>query len=63
MKLTADELMNDTIIMKKPYYREGSYVYIKAVEKQNIELVKMYVQKCKYLLFDVDHVRIGYWLR
>jgi hypothetical protein len=56
MKLTADELLNDKVIMKKPLQREGSYIFFKAVEKQNFQLLTLMIQKCRYLVFDVDQV-------
>lgn len=39
MKITCDELMSDRVILRKPYQREGSYVFFKAVEKGDYEMV------------------------
>lgn len=48
--------MNNKVILKKPYEREGSFLFFQAIEKGNIELVKLCLQKCRYYLFDLDFV-------
>lgn len=55
MKISAEELMSDKVILKKPYQREGAYIFFKAVNKGESDVVKASLQKCRYFIFDVDY--------
>lgn len=46
--------MNSRAILKKPYQREGSYVFFKGVGKNDIALVKLMLEKCRFYALDVN---------
>lgn len=55
MKLTADELLNERIILKKPFKREGSFIFFSGVDDGDLRLLNLSIQKCRYYIFDVDY--------
>ncbi|KAM3139892.1 hypothetical protein pb186bvf_007923 [Paramecium bursaria] len=54
MRVTPDDLIAQRIILKNPYQREGSYIFLKAVQKNDIELAQLMLNKCRYYAFDVN---------
>ncbi|CAD8142325.1 unnamed protein product [Paramecium pentaurelia] len=54
MKLDPELLMQSRTILKKPYQREGSYVFFKGVTKNDIDLVKLMLDKCRFYAFDLN---------
>lgn len=41
-------------MLKNPYQREGSYVFFKGVTKNDLDLVKLMLDKCRFYAFDVN---------
>ncbi|CAK73240.1 unnamed protein product (macronuclear) [Paramecium tetraurelia] len=54
MKLDPEQLMQNRTILKNPYQREGSYVFFKGVTKNDQDLVKLMLDKCRFYAFDVN---------
>ncbi|CAD8060096.1 unnamed protein product [Paramecium primaurelia] len=55
MKLNPQLLLkNNEIIKLKPYQREGSYVFFKGIGKNDQDLVKLMLEKCRFYAFDVN---------
>lgn len=54
MKLSRCELLQDKVLQRRPYQREGSYMFFKGVEKNDIDLVHLMLTKCRYYAFDVN---------
>ncbi|CAK65728.1 unnamed protein product (macronuclear) [Paramecium tetraurelia] len=54
MKLDPEQLMQSRTILKQPYQREGSYVFFKGVTKNDLDLVKLMLDKCRFYAFDVN---------
>ncbi|CAD8153346.1 unnamed protein product [Paramecium octaurelia] len=55
MKLHPEIILkNNEIIKLKPYQREGSYVFFKAIGKNDLDLVKLMLEKCRFYAFDVN---------
>jgi ankyrin repeat protein len=54
MKLSRDEMLSEKVICKKPYEREGSYLFFKCVKNNDLEKFDAFVKRCRYHLFDKD---------
>ena len=47
--------MNENVILKKPYQREGSFLFFQCVKKNNLEVFHTFISRNRYYLFDKDH--------
>ncbi|CAD8063388.1 unnamed protein product [Paramecium sonneborni] len=55
MKLLPEQLIkNQEIIKQQPYQRDGSYLFFKGIGKNDLDMVKLLLEQCRFYAFDVN---------
>lgn len=57
MNMDVDTFINDNVVPKEPYEREGSKKFFLAVKENDIATVERMIKKNKYYVYDYDTVR------
>lgn len=56
MNLNMNKFINENVVPKGPFEREGSHKFINAIKSGDTEVVRHMLDKNKYFVYDYDVV-------